>query len=221
LTPIKSTAATGVVTVNSSGVLAKVETGAAGTVFVGTSTSPKFLTGGTTGQIFRATTSSDPSWTTATYPATIATGDVVIGTGTNQVGVVATAGGTSTYVLTANGSGSVPTWQAPGGGGGPIIINPRTANYVLQLTDAGKLVTMTVTTTANTVTVPLYSSVAFPVGTVIWISSLGTGITQVIPVGGGVTIKSVGSASHLFAQYSLCCLVNLATDIWLLAGDII
>ena len=117
LTPLASTAATGVITVTNAGVLAEVETGVAGTVFVGTSTSPKFLAGGTTGQMFTATTSSDPAWTTATYPATIAQGDVVIGTGSNQVGVVATAGATSTYVLTANGSGAVPTWQTlPWGG---------------------------------------------------------------------------------------------------------
>jgi len=99
LTPIKSTAATGVVTVSSGGILSHVETGVAGTIFVGTSTSPKFLAGGTTGQIFQATTSSDPGWTTATYPSTIAQGDVVIGTGANQVGVVATAGGTAGYAL--------------------------------------------------------------------------------------------------------------------------
>lgn len=112
-----------------------------------------------------------------------------------------------------------PEWQP--GGGSTMIINPQITDYTLELVDNGALVTMDITTTANTVTVPLYSSVAFPVGSVIWISQLGTGVTQIIPVSGAVTINSVSGASHLFAQYSVCSLVNLATNVWLLSGDII
>lgn len=180
------------------------------------------LATGSAGQILTSGgASADPDWTTATYPSTIDEGDVLIGIGAEQVGVVATAGATSGYVLTANGSGSAPTWQPSTGGGSSLVINPQTSNYVLQLSDAGALVTMDVTSTDNTVTIPEYSSVAFPVGTTIWISQLGTGTTQIIPASGSVTINSVASASYLFAQYSLCSLVNLANDVWLLTGDII
>ena len=264
-----------VLTGNGSGVLPTWQTGSSinlGTteysIQVGNATGGlTSLPTGSAGQILTSGgASADPDWTTATYPSTINEGDVVIGTGSNQVGVVATSGATSGYVLTANGSGSAPTWEAgslidlgttqytvqvgnasggvtslstgtagqvltsggPGAdpswqpnGGGPIVINPQTSDYVLELTDAEALVTMDVTSTANTVTIPEYSSVAFPVGTTIWISQLGTGTTQIIPASGSVTINSVASASYLFAQYSLCSLVNLSNDVWLLTGDII
>lgn len=42
-------------------------------------------------------------------------GDVLIATDNNVIGVVATAGATNGYVLTANGAGRLPTWQVSGG----------------------------------------------------------------------------------------------------------
>jgi hypothetical protein len=63
LTPIASSAATGVVTVSNAGILAEVGTGAAGTVFVGTATSPKFLAAGTSGYVLQTNgASADPTW---------------------------------------------------------------------------------------------------------------------------------------------------------------
>ena len=63
LTPIASTAATGIVTINSSGVLSEVETGGSGTVFVGTLTSPKFLAAGTPGDVLTSQGAGfDPQW---------------------------------------------------------------------------------------------------------------------------------------------------------------
>jgi hypothetical protein len=63
LTPIESTAATGVVTINSSGVLSHVETGVQGTVFIGSSTSPKFLAVGTSGaRLVSQGSGFDPQW---------------------------------------------------------------------------------------------------------------------------------------------------------------
>lgn len=182
LTPIQSTAATGVVTVNSSGVLAEVETGAAGTVFVGTSTSPKFLTGGTTGQIFTANTTADPGWTTATYPSTIAKGDVVVGTNTNVVGVVATAGGTSGYVLTAQGSGNVPIWSAPTGGSGfTWSASPDTTTPIAMAANTGYIANY-----AGTLVYDLPATVA--VGAVFKVTGMNTALGWKLQANTGQTI---------------------------------
>lgn len=67
---------------------------------------------GTTGQILRATTGANPGWSTATYPDTVAIGDVLVASGANVIGVAAGAA-TAGYVLMANGAGSAPTFQAP------------------------------------------------------------------------------------------------------------
>lgn len=174
---------------------------------------------GTTGQLLSAVTDSDPVWTTASFPASVDTGDVLIGTGSDVVGVIPTAGGTASYVLTANGVGVAPTWQPSSSGGGPITINPQTSNYVLQLTDAGVLVTMTVTTTANTVTVPLNSSVAFPIGTELLLQQLGTGKTTIVGEA-GVVFKSAGNMTSLYTQYSVAALIKIATNTWTLFGDL-
>ena len=74
------------------------------------------LTTGTTGTILTGVTGASPTWTTATYPATVATGDILAATNTNVVTVIAGTSATATYVLTGNGSGVLPSWQAPASG---------------------------------------------------------------------------------------------------------
>lgn len=66
---------------------------------------------GTNGQILTGVTANDPIWTTATYPSTVAIGDVLVASAANVIGI-ATGGTTSGYVLMANGAGTAPTFQA-------------------------------------------------------------------------------------------------------------
>ena len=54
---------------------------------------------------------ANPAWSTTTYPATTAIGDVLVASAANTIGVV-TGAATATYVLTANGAGTAPTFQA-------------------------------------------------------------------------------------------------------------
>lgn len=89
----------------------------------------------------------------------------------------------------------------------------------LQLSDAGKVVEMAVTTDPNNLTVPLNSSVAFPVGTVIDVVQYGTGQTTIVAAG-GVSLLSKGGALKLVEQYSGCTLVKRGTDSWYVVGDI-
>lgn len=91
-------------------------------------------------------------------------------------------------------------------------------SYTLVLADAGKRV-RTNNASSNTVTVPPNSSVAFATGTRIELFQYGAGQTT-IAAGSGVTIRSSGSKLKLTGQYSGAMLDKIATDEWLLVGDI-
>lgn len=99
-----------------------------------------------------------------------------------------------------------------------VTTNRQTASYTLALSDAGKLVEMNVAS-ANNLTVPPNSSVAFPLGTQILLAQYGAGQTTVV-AGSGVTIRSAGSALKLTEQYSAASLTKIATNEWYLFGDI-
>ena len=129
--------------------------------------------------------------------------------------------GTSGQVLAFTpGGGSGGTW-------GPTTLtlnniadvstNARTASYTLVLTDKNKIVEMGVGS-ANTLTVPLNSSVAFPVGSQINILQTGSGQTTITATG-GVTINATPGLK-MRAQWSYATLVKRAENTWVLVGDI-
>lgn len=95
----------------------------------------------------------------------------------------------------------------------------KTASHTLGLSDANKIVPMNVAG-ANNFTVPLNSAVAFPVGTQIAGVQLGAGTTTIAPTG-GVTIRSRGGRLASAGQYANWALVKIATDEWLIAGDLV
>jgi len=97
-------------------------------------------------------------------------------------------------------------------------IDEKSANYVLALTDKNKFIKMNVAST-NTVTVPLNSSEAFPIGSQIHIIQYGAGKTQVVPVSGSVYVYGT-PGTYLRTQYSTATLLKCDTDTWLLMGDL-
>lgn len=99
-----------------------------------------------------------------------------------------------------------------------IVANLRTVSYTLVLSDEDKAVEMNVAS-ANNLTVPPNSSVAFPIGTIIEICQIGAGQTTVV-AGGGVTIRAPRSAMKLAVQYASASLRKRATDDWVLVGDL-
>ena len=99
-----------------------------------------------------------------------------------------------------------------------LQINARSASYILTLTDNHKLITMNSTSAIN-LTVPPNISVAFPVGANITIVGINTGQVSII-AGMGVMIYSADSKLKLRVRYSSATLIKLATDTWLLIGDI-
>jgi hypothetical protein len=103
---------------------------------------------------------------------------------------------------------------------GPVInlvTSAQTASYTLVLSDSSDLVEMS-NASANNLTVPLNSSVAFPVGTQIHILQTGAGQTTVVATG-GVTINA-SPGLKLRAQWSAATLIKRATDTWVLVGDL-
>ena len=100
-----------------------------------------------------------------------------------------------------------------------ITTNRQTASYTLVLGDADKLVEMNVAT-ANDLTIPLNSSVAFATGTQILLAQYGAGQTTIVATG-GVTVRSNGGKLKLNVQYSGATLIKIGTDEWYLFGDIV
>lgn len=100
-----------------------------------------------------------------------------------------------------------------------VTANTQTTPYTLVLADAGKLVEMNSGSTL-TLTVPPNSSVAFPVGSVIEVTRLGTGAVNLV-AGVGVTLRvPAGATLGLRAQYSTAGLRKRATDEWVVSGDL-
>jgi hypothetical protein len=137
-----------------------------------------------------------------------ASGRVGIGTSTE-----------STFLLDVNGTARVSgDTSIDGVLRETVTTNRQTASYSLVLTDRGKLVEMNVGS-ANNLTVPLNSSIAFPIGSKIDIAQYGAGQTTVVATS-GVTIRSAAGALKLAAQYSGATLVKIASDEWYLFGNI-
>ena len=99
-----------------------------------------------------------------------------------------------------------------------ITTNRQTASYTLVIGDADKLVEIN-NASANNLTVPLNSSVAFSTGTQILLAQYGAGQTTIVATS-GVTIRSNGAKLKLNAQYSGATLIKIAENEWYLFGDI-
>jgi hypothetical protein len=84
-------------------------------------------------------------------------------------------------------------------------LNKESASYTLLLTDAHNYVEMEVSS-ANILTIPTNATVAFPIGTEIRVTQLGTGQTTITPAA-GVTLRSISGKDKTTGQYSVATLV--------------
>jgi hypothetical protein len=123
-------------------------------------------------------------------------------------GYLPIAGGTITGDLTINGVLRES-----------ITTNRQTTSYTLAVDDRGKLVEMN-SASANTLTVPLNSSVAIPINSKIDVTQYGAGATT-ITAASGVTIRSFSSFLKLAGQYAACTLVKIGTNEWYCYGNLI
>ena len=164
-----------------------------------------------------------------------AKGDLIAATGSGVVTRVAL--GSNGYVLTADSTETAGVkWAAASaeipsqtGNGGKYLttsgtalswtpinveINAKTDNYTLIASDAGKLITMD-SASNKTIIVP---NGIFTVGQQLAIAGLGTGVVTIDSDGTSVIYATPGTL--LRTQYSTATLVCIATDTFLLLGDL-
>ena len=106
-----------------------------------------------------------------------------------------------------------------------LSINANTSTtYTFVLADNGKLVTSN-NASAQTLSIPTNASVAYPVGTqinVAWITGAGQPTIQAV-TSGTTTVLSTGGTStapKLRVVNSVATCIKIATDTWLVTGDI-
>ena len=118
---------------------------------------------------------------------------------------------TASQVLTAAEQNALATAM--------IAINAQTGTtYTTVLADDGKLVTCD-NAASIALTIPPNSSVAYGIGTQINIMQLGAG-TVTITAGAGVTLRSAGSKLKTDAQYALATCAKIASDTWVVVGNL-
>ena len=108
--------------------------------------------------------------------------------------------------------------QVTGGISYQNIFNTRTASYTLALTDQSKIVETNVGS-ANDVTIPLDSSVNFPIGTEIQVLQLGAGQTTIVATS-GVTTRSKSGQLKIANQNTGVTLVKRAANDWYVIGNL-
>jgi len=143
--------------------------------------------------------------------------------GTNGQVLVGSTGADPVFATVASADGSI---EVTGGAGtidlavtGTIAVNNQTGTtYELVLADNGKIVTCT-NASAITVTIPVNADVALPVGTNVLISQNGAGTVTLAPEG-GVTLRSRGSLLDTAGQYAVVSATKIATDEWIIGGDL-
>ena len=93
----------------------------------------------------------------------------------------------------------------------------QVTSYTLAITDDSKIIEINSATAVN-LTVPLNSSVAFPVGTSITILQTGAGQITVVPVSGVIINSTPGL--KIRTQWAAATLLKRAENTWVLLGDL-
>ena len=98
------------------------------------------------------------------------------------------------------------------------IVVEKNTSFTLELSDVSKTILLSTSSPMN-LTVPLNSSVAIPIGYQYHFIEFGSARTTFVPAS-GVTINSKNSQLFLDGRYSKGTLVKVATNSWILYGDI-
>jgi hypothetical protein len=146
------------------------------------------------------------------------TGSVVGTTDTQTLTNKTIAGGSNT--LSAIPQASVTNLVTDLAAKFPLLVttNTETDSYTLVLGDAQLVVEMN-KSSANTLTIPPNSSVAFPVGTTLLVVQTGAGQTT-LAAGVGVTVNSF-IGLKIAGQWGAATLIKRATDTWVAVGALV
>jgi hypothetical protein len=140
------------------------------------------------------------------------------------VGASASAGDIATLTVGANGTVLVADSNETLGlkyADKELITVPSAqtgATYTLALTDKSSVVRMN-RATAQTLTVPPNSSVAFPIGSQVIIVAMGAGAVT-IAAGSGVTLRSKDGDLKIDGQYGIAACVKIDTNEWVVTGQL-
>lgn len=97
-------------------------------------------------------------------------------------------------------------------------INLQTGtSYTLVLSDANNIIEMN-NSSANTVTIPENSSVAFPIATTIDVVQVGTGQVSFVPAS-GVQLRATPGVK-ITDQWTGATLIKRATNEWIIIGNL-
>lgn len=171
-----------------------ISVGATAGVTITDSTDQVGTISGTEGQVLRMG-ASKPAFSTATYPNTVAKGDIIAATADNVIGVI-TGATTSGYVLTANGTNTVPTFQALPSSGISILEadDADTASGSTVNIEGGTNIT-TSADDASTLTISLNDSITLS-GDVTALNFKTSTVANNLTINGN-TITSDGSGSDI------------------------
>jgi hypothetical protein len=129
--------------------------------------------------------------------------------GTRQT-VILQACSVAEELIDADSFSPVPQFNLP-------INTVATTSYTLAQSDAYGLINAT---TGMTITVPPFSTAAFPTGSQVLIYRSAVSAVA-ITAGSGVTINAPGGADEVASRYSIATLLKLGTNEWVLGGDIV
>jgi hypothetical protein len=113
-------------------------------------------------------------------------------------------------LIDADSFSPVPQFNLP-------INTVATTSYTLAQSDAYGLINAA---TGMTITVPPFSTAAFPTGSQVLIYRSAISAVA-ITAGSGVTINAPGGADEVASRYSIATLLKLGTNEWALGGDIV
>lgn len=95
----------------------------------------------------------------------------------------------------------------------------QTASYTAAITDRGTCVLMNSASAIN-FNVPTNASVGFPIGSRLYVIQYGAGQITLQAVTPGTTTIRNASSNTTRTQYSMVALLKIATDEWVLSGDV-
>jgi hypothetical protein len=142
-------------------------------------------------------------------------GSIALGTDTTGNYMLEVVAGTGIAISHTQGEGSTASVSTTG----VQSLSAKAGNYTLAIGDAAETIIIMDSSSANDLTVPPASSVAFGTGTSITVIQRGTGKTRIL-AGAGVTLLATPGV-YLRARYSSCTIVKTENaNEWFVIGDL-